>query len=320
MTDKTNDETRTELVGETEGRAFHDILVPLDGSALAESVLPTVVEFARHFGTNVTLLHVIERTAPQSIHGEHHLADEVSATRYLEGLSGKLEGEGIKTSFHVHPNKERDVAASIAGHAQELASDLIVVATHGSGGLRDLVIGSIAEQVIGRGMAPVLLLRPGTPPPGEPFTVRRMVVPLDGSADSERALPIARAIGRAWDAEAILVRVVPTRADLSNERSAIAVMLPGATRAVLEIEEAVAADYLAETCRHLGDLATTQARTLRGDPTAMVLRTVETCGADFVVMATHGRSGLGAFWADSVGHRLAERVAVPLLIDATARR
>jgi len=55
-------------------------------------------------------------------------------------------------------------------------------------------------------------------------------------------------------------------------------------------------------------------RALDGD------RAVETCGADFVVMATHGRSGLGAFWADSVGHRPAEGVTVPLLIDATARR
>lgn len=315
-----NQKTGPELPEGPDERAFHSLLVPLDGSILAESVLPVATEFARRFGASVTLLHVIERDAPQSIHGEQHLADEASATRYLDEIARRLEGQGIAVTYHVHPNRERDVAASIAGHARELGSDLIVIGTHGNGGLRDVVIGDIAEQVIGRGAAPALLLRPGTPPTGQPFAVRRMVVPLDGSADSERALPIARAIGRVWDAEAVLVRVVPTRGDLSNERSAIAVMLPGATRAVLEIEEAVAAEYLAGTCKRLGESAAAQARTLRGDPTTMVLRTVETCGADLVVMATHGRSGLGAFWADSVGHRLAEKVAVPLLIDATARR
>lgn len=311
------DETRTEGPDE---RAFHHLLVPLDGSALAESVLPVAVEFARRFAAKVTLLHVIERDAPQSIHGDQHLADEVSATGYLETLLRELEGQGIASSHHVHPNRERDVAASIAGHALELGNDLIVLSTHGSGGLRDVVIGSIAEQVIGRGAAPVLLLRPGAPPAGQAFAVRRMVVPLDGSADSEQAVPSARAIGRAWQAEIVLVRAVPTRGDLPSERSAVAVMLPGATRAVLEIEEAVAADYLFSVRKRIGDSLITQARTPRGDPTTMVLRAVESSGADFVVMATHGRSGLGAFWADSVGHRLAERVTVPLLIDATARR
>jgi nucleotide-binding universal stress UspA family protein len=314
------EETRTEQTGAPDERAFHSVLVPLDGSALAETVLPAAVEFARRFGASVTLLHVIERGAPQSIHGEQHLADEASATRYLDGVAKGLEGMGVAATYHVHPNRERDVAASIAGHALELGNDLIVVATHGSGGLRDVVIGSIAEQVIGRGVAPVLLLRAGVPPAGQPFSISRMVVPLDGSADSERALPIARAIGRVWNAEALLVRVVPTRGDLSNERSAIAVMLPGTTKAILDLEEAAAAEYLATTCKRLGELAGIQATTLRGDPTLMVLRTVETCGADLVVMATHGRAGLGAFWADSVGHRLAEKVSIPLLIDATARR
>jgi nucleotide-binding universal stress UspA family protein len=314
------DDTTTVLPEEIAEHVFKHLLVPLDGSALAESVLPVATVFARMFGAKITLLHVIERDAPQSIHGEQHLADEVSATRYLGEVLDRLQGEEISASFHVHPNRERDVAASIAGHAHEFGNDLIVLATHGSGGLRDVVIGSIAEQVIGRAAAPVLLLRPGAPPAGQQFAIRRIVVPLDGSPDSERALPIARVVARAWEAEIVLVRVVPTRGDLPSERSAVAVMLPSTTRAILELEEAAAAEYLASICLRLGGPPTIHGRTPRGDPTAMVLRTVEATDADFVVMSTHGRSGLSAFWADSVGHRLAEKVSVPLLIDATARR
>jgi nucleotide-binding universal stress UspA family protein len=146
------------------------------------------------------------------------------------------------------------------------------------------------------------------------------VLPLDGSADSELALPIAQAIARRWQAEVLVVRAVPTSGDLSKEHSAVAVMLPSATRAILELEEDSAAEYLASICKRLGNAVAATPQVLRGDPTAMVLRAVQASGADLVVMATHGRSGLGAFWADSVGHRLAERVPVPLLIDATARR
>jgi nucleotide-binding universal stress UspA family protein len=268
----------------------------------------------------VTLLHVIERDAPQSIHGEQHLADERAATGYLEGVQRSLAGQGITASYHVHSNRERDVAGSIVGHAREFGNDLIVLATHGSGGLRDVIIGSIAEQVIGGGAAPVLLLRPGAGPADRRFAVHRILVPLDGSDDSELALPHAEAMARAWEAELLLARVVPTHVDLSSEHSAVAVMLPSTVRAILDFEEEAATEYLAAVRTRLGAPFPVTPWILRGDPTTMVVRAVETSAVDLVVMATHGRSGLGAFWANSVGHRLAERITVPLLIDATATR
>lgn len=297
--------------------AFGNLLVPLDGSRLAESVLPLAAGLALRWHARLTLLHVLEADAPTTIHGEPHLADAESAAAYLAGVASGLAVSGVEVATHVHPNLERDVAASIVGHAVELSNDLVVLATHGSGGLRDVIAGSIAQQVLRRGQTPVLLTRPTSPAPaGAPApSIGRVLVPLDGTHDSERALAIAEKIALAWQAALSLLRVVPTRGSLAGDKAAVATMLPAATAATLNLEQEAAVEYLE-------DVATGPASrglrvtisVLRGDPATIVPEEVRRQGADFVVLATHGRAGLGAFWQGSIGSRLAERVDVPLLI------
>jgi nucleotide-binding universal stress UspA family protein len=300
--------------------AFRHLLVPLDGSRLAESVLPAAVEFARRFGARLTLLHVLEQGAPTTIHGEPHLADAAAAAAYLDEVARRIAAGGVTVDTHVHPNLERDVANSIVSHAAELGCDLVILATHGSGGLRDVIVGSIALQVLGRGTTPVLLLRPQFAAADRPFLVHRLLVPLDGTPDSERVLPMAEAVARAWQAEVVLVRVVPTRGSLAGEQAAVAAMLPSATAAALEIECDRAREYLSLLLEHLrAQGVAVSAELLRGDPVAMVSETVRRQSADFVAMATHGRAGLGAFWAGSIGARLAERLEVPILIFRSSR-
>lgn len=298
---------------------FSHLLVPLDGSRLAEAVLPAAEEFARRFGARLTLLHVLERGAPATVHGEPHLADAAEATAYLDGVARRLAAAGLHVDAHVHPNLERDVAGSIVGHAAELGCDLVVLATHGQGGLRDVIVGSIAQQVLARGTRPVLLLRPEAGL-GQAPTIHRILVPLDGTHDSERALAVAEAIARAWQAEVLLLRVVPTRGNLVGEQAAVASMLPSATAAALDIECDRAREYLGVLAGALRDRGiTTTAEVLRGDPTGVVSGAVARRDADFVVMATHGRAGLAALWSGSVGSRLADRIGVPLLIFRSDR-
>ncbi len=293
------------------------LLVPLDGSDLAEKILPAARSIATKLGAAVTLLHVLEASAPASVHGEHHLAQTGEAEGYLSALAANLRATGLDVDYHVHPNPERDVAASIVSHAAELTNDLIVISTHGSGGLRDVVAGSIAEQVVRKGTTPVLLIRPG-PTTADGLDIRKVMAPLDGTHDAELALAYADLLARAWDAKLMLVRVVPYRGDLSGDQAAVASMLPSATEAALEIEREDAAEYLRElsTGRKSSGIDCETA-VLRGDPTAMVLDCAEKRGADIVVVITHGRSGLGAFWTASVGHRLSERLTKPVLLVKT---
>jgi nucleotide-binding universal stress UspA family protein len=204
------------------------------------------------------------------------------------------------------------VAASIAQHVDELSADLVVLATHGSGGMRDILFGSVAQQVLARTRVPVLLVRPDRAGGGD---LKRVLVPLDGIADGEAALPAATGLARAFEAELLLLRVVPTWSTLPGERAAAAVLLPTATTASLEIQareaeayaEALAARLASEGIRAVG-------RVRRGEPVREILEAVRQETADLVAMSTHGRAGLGAAWAGSLAARVLKSLPVPGLL------
>src|SRR5687768_6738885 len=124
---------------------IHRILVPLDGSALAEAVLPFAMGLAARAGASITLLHVIEQKAPDTVHGQRHLKREEDAAAYLADVAAGCTAAGVTVDTHVHNPAIADVAASIAEHAAELGADLIAIATHGSSGMRGLLMGDIAQ-------------------------------------------------------------------------------------------------------------------------------------------------------------------------------
>ena len=138
---------------------FSNLLVPLDGSKLAESVLPVVRTLAERIGCAVKLLHVIEKHPPSSIHGDTHLQDVAGAERYLALIAERIKGWGLSVSMHVHEVPQGDVPRCIAEHAEELEQDLIVLCTHGSGGFKRFVFGTNAEQVLTHGRTPVILIK-----------------------------------------------------------------------------------------------------------------------------------------------------------------
>lgn len=292
--------------------ALRRMLVPLDGSRLAEAVLPAAFGLAARCGATVTLLHVIEHDAPETVHGEPHLDDPVEAAAYLRDVA--VAWTTVPVELHVHPNREHDVARSIAEHAGELGADLVVLATHGSSGLRGFLFGRIAQQVLHYTHTPVLLIRPledGTAPA---LDGRPLLVPLDGSPEAEAALPMAALVATATGAEVHLVRVVPTLGTVPARSGPAATFSPAATTALLEIEEEQARDYLAEVGRRAFPAQRVTAEVRRGDVVAELARAAEAIRADLVVLSTHGRSGLAGFFTGSVAARLLSRVDAPLLL------
>ncbi len=292
---------------------FRRLLVPLDGSRLAEGVLPLVERLASRLGAAVGLLHVIERRAPAHIHGDRHLRGEAEAREYLFAhVAPRLRAAGIETSGHVHDVPEGDVAASIAKHVNELSADLVVLATHGSGGMRDILFGSVAQQVLARTSVPVLLVRPDRVGWRD---LRRVLVPLDGTPDGEAALSAGMGLARPFGAEILLLRVVPTWSTVAGERAPGAVMLPSATAAALEVQARAAEGYVAALVARLeseGTRATGRMR--RGEPAREILEAVRREAADLVAMSTHGRAGLGAAWAGSLAARVLKSLPVPALL------
>jgi nucleotide-binding universal stress UspA family protein len=290
-------------------------LVPLDGSRLAESVLPVAQQMASRFHARMTLLHIMEEHPPTVIHGERHLTGVAQAQAYLAEIALRLQSSALPVEIHVHQDKEDNVARSIVQHAQEMNADLVIMCTHGHGGLRELLFGSNAQQALQRGTQSILLLFPREDGSVPPFHLQRILVPLDGSSAHEPALPAAITLARTLGAELHLVLVIPTLATLSGEQAVTGLLLPLTMRAVLDLSQQDAADYLEQAvarCRAEGVAA--RAEVLRGDIVPAVLGLAERLNVDLIVLASHGRTGLDALLTGSVAARITGRRIRPLLL------
>jgi nucleotide-binding universal stress UspA family protein len=293
---------------------FKQLLIPLDGSHLAEAALAPAAEISRKLGASVTLIHMIEKNAPPQVHGDRHLTDQVEASEYLARLAEQAFAPGTRVETHVHTVEVKDVARSITEHAAEFAQDLIVMCTHGSGGLREAITGSIAQQVIGQGKTPVLLLQPDEAG-GAWFQFDRFLVALDATPEHEAGLDVAGEFALGMGAELHLVNIVQTPETLTGGRAAASRLLPGTSQAMLEIAGESSLAYLEEKAgvwRSRGLKVTTRVR--RGDVAKELVSEVARADCHLIVLGTHGRSGIDAFWSGSTAPRIVGRMRVPLLL------
>jgi nucleotide-binding universal stress UspA family protein len=294
---------------------FKNILVPLDGSKLAETALAPAASLARTLGAPVTLLHVIEQDAPLTIHQDHHLTQADEAGVYLKQVAAQAFPPETAVATHVHTAAVKDVAASIIHHAsEEFSPDLIVMCSHGSGGFRNLIFGSIAQQVLAGGETALLLLQPQRADP-PPFALRRLLVPLDSESLHDEILRSARALAKAYDAELYLLTVIPTYGTLTGEKAAIGSLLPVTATALLDIQEETAKEHLQS---HLNELLAAgykaEAEIARGDPAKVIVATADRIGTDLILLSTHRKVGMKAFWARSVAPDVVRKTRVALLL------
>jgi nucleotide-binding universal stress UspA family protein len=294
---------------------FKHLLVPLDGSNLAEVALPYAAFIAGKLNATVTLIHVIERNPPQTVHGEAHLRDAAAAQKYLDDVAAKAFAPDVRVEKHVHTSEVDEVARSIVEHAGEFKPDLIMMCSHGNGGLRDLLVGSIAQQVISQGTTDVLLIPPTPNAPVKSFACHRVLLPLDGDPEHEPGVQAAVDFAGFCFSEVHLLMVVHTPGTLTGQRAAAGRMLPGATAELLNLTELSAQEYLLSKVAALQPTGlTVTAEVARGDPSRVILNTAHRIAADLIVLGTHGKSGLGAFWQGSVAPKVMNQSDVPLLL------
>lgn len=293
---------------------FKRLLVPLDGSQLAESILPVAQTFARTLDADVTLLHVVEPAPPTNVHGEPHLLNADQARDYLARIAADLSAQGLRVETHVDTAHAGTVDA-IFLHGGELNADLIALTSHGRSGLRQAVYGSIAQRVLRRGEIPVLILRAEQTAPQAEYNCEKILVPLDSTPMYEPAFDAAVELARAFHAVLELVMVVPTTETLSPERAAAGTFLPGTTRAVLDLAQEDGAKYLGAKLAFLAaQNMPARAQVLRGAIPAQILATAQQSHAQLLVLATHGRTGLDAFWSGSVAPQVVTRADAPILL------
>lgn len=290
---------------------FRHLLVPLDGSKLAEIVLPVAADLARAAEARVTLLHVLEEHPHGEVHGDRHLTELGEAGKYLTEVAGSELFRGIRTAWHVHDERIRDLPDSLVSHASEMAPDLIMLCEHGSHRTRDILSGNVAQRVVRHGNTPVFLLRAE----GAAVLPRRILAPLDGRPDHERGLVPAEVLARITGAEIELLTVVPTAEHLSGEYAVTGNLMPASTRARLDVAEQDAASYLADHVAWMRDAGLAVSATVaRGDPADQICDFVATRAIDCIALGTHGKAGTGAFWAGSLAQRLIHRTWAAFLL------
>lgn len=291
------------------------ILVPLDGSRMAESSIPAALFLAKIFKAEVALIHVIEENAPSEVHGEPHLRQADEAQAYLENLVAEKFSSGIKVVYHVHLTETKNIAASIIEHVHEFESDLIVMCSHGRGGIRNVLHGSIAQQVINIGLTPVLIIYPDSRDSSTPFSCHSLLIPLDGDPDHEHSIPYAVELVKVCPVTVYLLMVIPTYSDLSGEWVVPSRYFPGATSRLLDESKSTAEEYLREKENDLKEKGIKVVSNIfRGDVAEVIAEVAHDLKIDMIVMGTHGKRGLDAFWSGSITPKIARHYKAPTLL------
>jgi nucleotide-binding universal stress UspA family protein len=296
------------------------LIVPLDGSRLAEAALPITKQLAQNLGAPVTLVHLIERNPPGRIHGEHHLSNPDEAERYLSELGRRIFPADPRVAQHVHATEITDVPRAIAEHATELGSDLVVMCAHGQIGLRALLFGTLAQQVAASSAVPVLLIHPGEAGAAPILSNRPMLVLLDGTGVDGQSLPLAAALGKVCGVSLHLVVVVPTLRTLSGLGAASGLLLPATTTKILQLAHADASDYLSRQIALLqADGLQVVGEVLRGEPSEIIVKTARQVSPSVIVLGIHTEEGLAAFLSKTAVSKVASCTPMPLLLVREAK-
>lgn len=270
------------------------ILVPLDGSALAEKAIGYAAELSIPTGASMLLVRVANsHTLPGVDARERKEGAIYEAERYLTEKAARLIERGYGCQAVVPYGTPADC---IAEQARMQNSSLIVMSTHGRTGPTRLVFGSVAEQVVARSCVPVLVTRAWLPSDPSSFLQDRplFVVPLDGSTFAESALEPAVQLADDIGAAVLLVRAEPDSARVSE-----------ALAYLTHMESTLQSRY--------PDL-TVIIDVRSGDPARAIDTAFRQNGASVVVMATHGRSGLRRSVTGSVAGRVLREGTAPIVL------
>lgn len=293
------------------------VLVPLDGSALAESVLPAVQALATLTGAGVTLLQAVAPLEPLLVlpedRGELALdraeqaAAERDAVAYLATVARRLTEQHLIVDSRVVTEPPAGAIIRIG-----MTVDLIAMATHGRSGVGRWVFGSVADKVLHGATVPVLLVRAGQAAVAAGWP-RRILVPLDGSALAEQALPLAALLARCASAELILTCSIGWARAAAERALAIDVAGFGVTLPERAADQAHA--YLTDIGQRLAVQGLAARSDIRGAPAAeAILASAAEQAADLIVMSTHGRSGLGRWTYGSVADRVLRGAPIPIVL------
>jgi nucleotide-binding universal stress UspA family protein len=297
---------------------YAQILVPLDGSRFSEQALPYARDIARRSNAMLHLVKVHALTplpspyleAGSYLNSQFDAELRQSEAEYLERVAAAALAGGATIRCAV---VEGPVVNALEAYVQEAGITMIVMTTHGRGGLSRAWLGSVADGLVRGVNVPLLLLRPrGDSEDAPPFGLEHILIPMDGSEFSEQVLEHAITLGRLTNARYTLVQVVQPPV-VMPPAEIVAVLPP--LRDVKELR-AQADRYLeeqAERMRADGLIVDTVVVTQMQSALGILEESLE-CDADLIAMATHGRGGWQRVALGSVADKVLRGTSVPMLL------
>lgn len=296
---------------------YRAVMVPFDGALLSEQALPLALGVAERAGAQLFLVRVATAHERQVRAGPR---DAQPPEGYLDALAAHWRAEAhlpITTALlDAGDDGARPTAQALAELLHEFAAayraDLLVMTTHGYGGLARLWLGSVADALLRLAEIPLLLLRPATPARALPYAgFERVLIPLDGGPLAEHVLGPALALGTPGRTRYTLLQIInPLMTEHSAPPYSLGLPSADAQELVREAER-----YLARTAAQIAARAG-QIRTqlVVADPAEAILRAAREWGADLIAMATHGRGAFGRTLLGSVADQVARGAEAPVLL------
>jgi len=301
------------------------ILVPLDGSSLAEQVIPYAQALAGESG-EVVFLHVMQE--PEAVRGLFGTtlvpADEVlqlekeAAQPMLDEV--RQRWQPVLKSEPATEMATGDPADVILRVAERRGCRLIAMASHGRGALGRLAFGSVTDRVARTSSIPVLVIRPKDEKPKvEPVSIRRIVIPHDGSELADEALPLATELATQLSVPVHVVRAV-------NPAAAVPPAPLTAGPYPAELYQQIADEMIAdaessvqEVSKRLERAGLQVTTAVVEGPAVIAIEDALTEG-DLIVMTSHGRSGIARWLLGSVAEKLIRTAPVPVVLVPSSIR
>lgn len=293
---------------------YRKILVPLDGSTLAESILPYARRLAIALRIPVEMVQIIDpevfRLHLEPSPGQYYESEAERRRNSVAYLTGVMETflSATTVDFSVEVGNPAEV---IADKAAADSGTLIAMTTHVRSGFQRWLLGSVAHKVAHIATNPLLLVRgaEGFKVTGE-TELKTVLVPLDGSELAELALPHAAELAKELLLKVVLVRVydplayghLPRMDQIAEELRAEAEAYLEAKVRQLEAEGIETMSYLA----------------LKGYPAAEIVEIVQRMPHSLVAISTHGRTGIKKWFLGSVAERVVHYAGGPVLIIRAA--
>lgn len=295
---------------------YERILVPLDGSELAQIALTYAEKLAGRLGSRITLVYVSETAEDRYQHmHQFYLQKMIEATKHnAEGYIENPEIKEIKVDAVVLIG---DPSEEIVVYGEKEDIGLIVMSTHGRSGIKRWAMGSVADKVLRATKQPLALIRAKHAYPD--ITGRailgRILVTLDGSKQSEAVIPYIEELASKLRSEVILLQVIaPDYHIYTGAGQEYGVY----AEQQLNSARALARDYLEELVTGMKQKGiTAESRVTFGTAADEIIKFADALEAGLVAMSTHGRSGVSRWALGSVAERVLRAGSTPLLLVRT---